>query len=87
MRSISLCASLGLPKQPDNKKHFAALPYPDIPNFVGSLREKEAGLPAKLAFEFLVLTATRSGEVLGAKWDEINLEQQIWTVPANRRNA
>ena len=42
---------------------------------------------AARALEFLILTATRSGEVLGAKWDEINLDEGTWTVPATRMKA
>jgi integrase len=49
------------------------------------LREREA--PAALALEFCILTAARSGEVLGATWSEIDLGKKIWTIPANRMKA
>jgi integrase len=66
-------------------KHQPALPYPQIHAFVKALREKK-GISPK-AFEFLILTATRSGEVLGAKWDEFDLEAKVWTIPAERMKA
>jgi integrase len=62
--------------------HHAAMPYEDVGAFVGKLREREA--TAALALEFCILTAARSGEVLGARWSEIDLDKKIWTVPANR---
>jgi integrase len=62
--------------------HHAAMPYEDVAAFVGKLREREAS--AALALEFCILTAARSGEVLGARWSEIDLDKKIWTVPANR---
>jgi integrase len=62
--------------------HLAALPYADIGQFVAELRKCE-GIPAR-ALEFLVLTAARSGEVIGATWDEINFDAKTWTVPKHR---
>jgi integrase len=62
--------------------HHAAMPYEDVAAFIGKLREREA--TAALALEFCILTAARSGEVLGARWSEIDLDKKIWTVPANR---
>lgn len=72
----------GLPRQPDRKKHHAALPFEEVPAFVRSLRASENSEPAKLAFEFLILTATRTSEVLGLDWNE--LSQDVWTLPAER---
>jgi integrase len=63
-------------------KHHAALPYADLPGFMVSLREEE-GVTAK-ALQFMILTAARSGEVLGARWAEINLADKTWIVPAER---
>jgi len=63
-------------------EHHRALPYADIPTFVAALATKE-GIPAK-ALEFLILTAARSGEVMGARWSEIDLDAKVWTVPAER---
>jgi integrase len=65
--------------------HHAAMPYEEVANFVNQLREREA--TAALALEFCILTAARSGEVLGARWSEIDLDKKIWTVPANRMKA
>ena len=62
--------------------HHAALPYQDVPGFLEALRGRSG--VASLALEFAVLTAARSGEVFGARWDEIDLEAKLWTVPANR---
>jgi integrase len=65
--------------------HHAAMPYEEVAAFVGQLREREA--TAALALEFCILTAARSGEVLGARWSEIDFEKKIWMVPANRMKA
>jgi integrase len=65
--------------------HFAAMPYDEVPDFVAALREREA--IAGLALEFAILTAARSGEVLGARWPEIDLEAKVWTIPASRMKA
>jgi len=66
-------------------KHHSALPWQDVPEFMAELREREA--PAARALEFLILTAGRSGEVLKARWDEIDLRKRVWTVPAERMKA
>lgn len=66
-------------------KHQPALPYQQVHSFVQALRKKK-GISPK-AFEFLILTAARSGEVLGAKWDEIDLASDVWTIPADRMKA
>ena len=65
--------------------HHKAMPYEAIPAFVGALHKREA--LAALALEFTILTAARTGEVLGAKWDEIDLDKAIWTIPASRMKA
>jgi integrase len=66
-------------------EHHAALPYAELPAFLVSLREQE-GIAAR-ALEFLILTATRTGEVIGARWNEIDLLGKTWTVPAERMKA
>jgi integrase len=63
-------------------KHHPALPYAEIPAFMAVLRGRE-GSSAR-ALEFTVLTAARTGAVIGATWDEINLEANLWTVPPER---
>lgn len=77
----------GLPKQTAAKSHHAALAYAQVPGFIATLRAGDATMTVKLAFEFLILTAARTGEVLGATWDEIDFEEQTWTVPATRMKA
>jgi integrase len=61
------------------------MPFDEVPAFVMALREREGVAPR--ALEFAILTAARSGEVLGARWDEFDLEARIWTVPAARMKA
>jgi integrase len=62
-------------------KHHAALPYAEVPAFVAQLRERNG---AAQAFAFLILTASRTREVLGATWGEFDLDAGLWTVPAER---
>jgi len=66
--------------------HYKALPYEQVPNFMSQLRDRETSLAA-LALEAAILTGARTGEVLKAKWDEFDLEKQVWTVPASRMKA
>jgi integrase len=65
--------------------HHAALPYTELPTFLLALREREA--VAARALEFLILTAARTGEVIGLRWSEIDLLDKVWTVPAGRMKA
>lgn len=65
-----------------NGGNHPALPYKDMPAFMTKLRAVE-GMGAR-ALEFTILTATRSGEVRGARWGEIDLDAKMWTVPAQR---
>lgn len=74
-----------LPRQTDQDKHHAALPYAELPSLWQRL--VAANGFGVLALRFLILTAARSGEVRGATWDEINLEDRVWTVPADRMKA
>lgn len=66
-------------------KHQSALPYQQAHAFVQALRDKRGVSPK--ALEFLLLTAARSGEVLGAKWSEIDMNAHVWTIPAERMKA
>jgi integrase len=63
-------------------EHHAALPYAEIGAFIAELRRRDA--IAARALEFTILTAARTGEVIGAKWGELDLGAKIWTVPAGR---
>jgi integrase len=82
MRSVSK----GLPRQPKKgSSHFAAMPYSELAAFMRRLSERES--LSRLALQFAILTAARSGEVRGATWDEIDFEAQVWTVPPERMKA
>lgn len=75
-----------LPKrQKLSKGHHPAMPYADAPAFLTKLRSSNA--MAARALEFLILTAGRTGEVLGATWDEVDLDTGLWTIPAARMKA
>ena len=69
------------------KRHHRALPHGEVAAAIKKVRESNAGRSVKLAFEYLVLTAGRSGEVRLATWDEIDMETATWTVPAARMKA
>lgn len=73
------------PAKVQKVKHHEALPYTEIGAFMQELRKREE-LSAR-ALEFLILTATRTGEVIGAKWDEFDLKAGVWTIPAGRMKA
>jgi integrase len=66
-------------------KHHPALPYAEMGAFMAGLRKRE-GVTAR-ALEFVILTATRSSEVRGAEWHEIDFEARLWTIPAKRPNG
>lgn len=68
-----------------SRGHHKALSFEAIPAFAGALRVREA--LAALALEFVILTATRTSEALGATWAEVDLEKAIWTIPAGRMKA
>jgi integrase len=74
-----------LPKQAKQTGRFEAMPYEQVPDFLARLREKTA--MGRLAVELVVLTAARSNEVRGARWNEFDLGTGIWTVPAGRMKA
>jgi integrase len=76
-----------LPAKSKVKKpgHHAALPYAQIGAFMTELRARDGVTPR--ALEFAILTAARSGEVLGARWDEFDLRARLWTIPAARMKA
>lgn len=81
MRSITR----GLPRQPKKTGHFEALPFKDVPAFLIWLRTRTS--IGRLALEFLILNAARSGEVRGCCWSEIDLNRKLWTIPAERMKA
>ena len=66
-------------------EHHPALPYAEMGAFMAALRNQQ-GIAA-LALEFAILTAARTGEVIGARWEEIDMSSAVWTVPAERMKA
>ena len=76
-----------LPKSSGTRQHFRALPHSEVGTALDTVLASSAWALSKLAFEFLVLTAARSGEVRGARWEEIDFESATWTVPAERMKA
>ena len=73
-----------LPKQSTVKKHHRALPHSEVAGAIARVRASRAHWATVAALEYLILTASRSGEVRKARWDEVDLETPTWTVPANR---
>jgi integrase len=76
-----------LPKRSKVRRveHHAALPYSELAGFMAELRQREG--TAARALEFTILTAARTGEVIGAAWSEIDFAARLWTVPAERMKA
>jgi len=73
------------PTKLKNVQHHPALPYADMHAFLTDLRER-SGLAAR-ALEWQLLTAVRPGEAVGTRWDEIDLEAGVWTIPGERMKA
>jgi integrase len=65
--------------------YHKAMPYAEVPQFIRRLRAEPS--MSRLALEFTILTCARTGEVLGARWHEIDLKSKVWTVPANRMKS
>jgi integrase len=75
-----------LPKRPKlSRGHHAAMPYEELAKFIAKLRERNA--LAAQALELCILTAARSGEILGMRWDEVDLGKKLWIIPAERMKA
>lgn len=77
--------ALPAPNKIANRKHFAAMPYGEVLTFMSTLVQ----IPGASArcLEFTILTACRSGESLGARWSEIDMDAKFWTIPASRMKA
>jgi integrase len=73
------------PSKIQQTEHHSALPYAEINSFIEQLRQQD-GIAAK-CLEFTILTATRTGETIGATWAEFDLDAKIWTIPAERMKA
>src|SRR5262249_44042693 len=74
-----------LPERTREPNHHSAIGYDHIADFMMDLRGRDG--VAALALQFLVLTAARTGEVIGAQWSEIDLGKKLWVVPAKRMKA
>ena len=79
--------SAALPKTGTMRRHQRALPFAEVSVALDKVKASRAYKGTVLVLEFLVLTACRSGEVRLATWDEVDLEAETWTVPANRMKA
>lgn len=76
---------LAAPSKIKKVEHHRALPIAEMPQFIADLRKREG--TAARALEFAILCASRSGEVRGATWGEIDLETKVWTIPGERMKA
>ena len=76
-----------LPKNGAVQKHQRALPHAEVGAALRHIRRADAHVGTRLAFEFLVLTAARSGEVRGALWDEVDTGGAVWMIPGKRMKA
>lgn len=72
-------------RQKLSRGHHEALPIDDVPRFMARVRARSGA--AARALEFTILTAARTGETIGAQWDEFDLDRGVWTVPAARMKA
>jgi integrase len=76
----NIAEALPRPDKITRTAHHAALPYTDIGTFMSNLRGRDS--TSARGLEFLILTAARTGEVIGAQWSEIDPAVKVWTVPA-----
>ena len=76
-----------LPRNGVRRQHQEALPHGEVAGAIAKVRESGAYRATVLAFEFIVLTACRSGEVRFSRWDEIDLSTSTWTIPGKRMKA
>ena len=88
-RTDNPCDRIGpvLGRQQENVAHMRALPHREVAAALETIRAAPTRPVVKLALEFLVLTAARSGEARGAVWAEIDLANRVWTIPALRMKA
>ena len=77
-----------LPRNGVAPRHMPALPYDEVAGCIAKVKaSRRASLSSKLALEFLILTAARSAEVRKASWEEVDMEELMWTLPAGRMKA
>jgi len=77
-------ASLKTDKRLGRPEHFPAMDYRDLPSFIERLCAGDPPTMSRLALEFTILTATRTGEVRKARWSEVDIDKAVWTIPAER---
>ena len=80
----SAALTQALPKSGRKVEHRKSLPYQDVAGCIETIKGSAAAMSTKLALEFLILTAARSGEARGATWDEIDLDGKLWHIPGDR---
>ena len=76
-----------LPKRANHVRHMPALPHGEVAGAIEAVKASPAWIGTKLCFEFMVLTAVRSGEARGARWEEIDFAVSVWKIPATRMKA
>ena len=76
-----------LPRMAAVKAHYEALPYREISGVLKAIESSGASTVVRLALQFLIFTAARSGEVRGAVWSEIEMDRQVWKIPGKRMKA
>jgi integrase len=87
--TASPCIGVAQELGPKHRKveHHPSLPYQQVPAFLERLKAGPNQVSTRLALEWLILTACRSGEVRLARWSEIDREARLWTIPASRMKA
>jgi integrase len=84
---VEIPKALGSNKPDGERAHHAACPYSEVSKLVAAVRESNSQDIVKLAFEFTILTAARSGETRGALWSEIDWNERLWVIPGVRMKA
>ena len=85
--ALGLEKSLPLPQTVEGAKGFKAIPHSEVANVIAKIKGSNAMESSKLCFEFCILTASRPSEARLATWEEINLDEKMWTIPATRMKA
>ena len=85
--ALGLEKSLPLPQTVEGAKGFKAIPHSEVANVIAKIKGSNAMQSSKLCFEFCILTASRPSEARLATWEEINLDEKMWIIPATRMKA
>ena len=85
--ALGLEKSLPLPQTVEGAKGFKAIPHSEVANVIAKIKGSNAMESSKLCFEFCILTASRPSEARLATWEEINLDEKMWIIPATRMKA